>query len=337
MKKVLVLGGTGFVGTQVCEKLLRQGWHVTVPTRQRSHAQHLQALSGLTLLELDVHDEVALTRAVAGHDAVVNLVAILHGTQADFDKAHVALPQKLTRACAAGGVQQVVHVSALGADALQPQAAPSMYLRSKGQGESMLMQAAMGAGADVHAQAGFELTILRPSVIFGADDKFINLFARLQKVFPFMPLAGAQARFQPVWVEDVATAVVRSLQRVGALTVPAPRVIEACGPDVLTLKEIVQLSAQLSGVCEGRGRPVMALPGWLGRVQAMLMELAPGNPLMSRDNLDSMKIDNVASGKLPGLQALGIKPSALRPIAQDFLIQNLPIYGLPGIRLRAHH
>jgi NADH dehydrogenase len=336
MNNILVLGGTGFVGAHVCEKLVRQGWHVTVPTRRRANAQHLLPLPLITVLELDVHDEAALTRAVAGHDAVVNLVAILHGTQAAFDKTHVALPQKLARACVAAGIKQVVHISALGADALQPESAPSMYLRSKGQGEAVLMQAALGAGADVHAQAGFELTILRPSVIFGANDKFINLFAKLQKLFPVMPLAGALARFQPVWVEDVATAVVRSLQRVGASATQAPRVIEACGPDVFSLRELVQLSAQLSGVCEGRGRPVIALPSWLGRLQATLMELAPGQPLMSRDNLDSMQMDNVASGKLPGLQSLGITPSALRPIAQDYLTQSQPTYGLPGIRLHSH-
>jgi uncharacterized protein YbjT (DUF2867 family) len=318
MKKVLVLGGTGFVGTQVCEKLLRQGWHVTVPTRQRSHAQHLQPLSGgLTLLELDVHDEAALTQAVAGHDAVVNLVAILHGDQAAFDKVHVALPQKLARACRAAGVKRVVHISALGADAQNPQSAPSMYLRSKGQGEAVWLQAA-GAGP----QAAFDLTIFRPSVMFGAQDKFLNVFARLQKVLPFMPLACAGARFQPVWVDDVASAVVKSLAPGDAgVMAPAasPRTIEACGPEVFTLKQLVQLSAQLSGVCGGRGRPVVALPRWLGHVQAALMALAPGEPVMSRDNLDSMQVDNVASGALPGLQSLGITPSALRPIAQDYL------------------
>lgn len=335
MKNILVLGGTGFVGAHVCEKLVREGWHVTVPTRRRSNAQHLLPLPLVTVLELDVHDEAALSRAVAGHDAVVNLVAILHGNQAAFDKVHVALPQKLARACMAAGVKRLVHVSALGADALQPQSAPSMYLRSKGQGEAVLMQAAAGAGAGVGAQAGFALTILRPSVIFGAGDKFLNFFARLQKVFWIMPLAGAHARFQPVWVEDVASAVVRSLERGGTAPANAPQVIEVCGPDVFTLQELVQLSAQLSGVCEGRGRPVIPLPRWLGRLQAMLMELAPGVPLMSRDNLDSMQRDNVASGTLPGLQSLGITPAALRPIAQDYLTQDQPTYGLPGIRLRS--
>ncbi|MHB8950973.1 MAG: NAD(P)H-binding protein, partial [Rhodoferax sp.] len=117
MKKVIVVGGTGFVGTQVCKKLLSLGWQVTVPTRSRAQAAHLQALPGLTLLALDVHDEVALTQAVAGQDSVVNLVAILHGDQAAFDKVHVALPHKLARACLSSGVKRFVHISALGADA----------------------------------------------------------------------------------------------------------------------------------------------------------------------------------------------------------------------------
>lgn len=320
MKKIIVLGGTGFVGAHVCEKLIREGWEVTVPTRRRSNAQAIVHLPRLTVIELNVHDEAALTVAMAGHDALVNLVAILHGTQAAFEHTHVALPQKIARACVAQGVRQVVHVSALGADALQPQQAPSMYLRSKGEGEAVLMQAAVGAGAGAAAHAGFDLSILRPSVIFGAEDKFLNLFAKLQRVFPMMPLAGASARFQPVWVQDVASAVVRCL--VGEALAPSPRVIEACGPEVFTLKQLVQLSAQLGGVGGGLGRPVIPLPDWAGRLQATLMGLAPGEPLMSVDNLDSMRVDNVASGKVAGLMALGITAAALRPIASQYLKSN---------------
>jgi NADH dehydrogenase len=315
MKNVLLVGGTGFVGAHVCEKLVRQGWQVTVPTRRLSNARHLQHLSLVTLLEMDVHDEVALSKAVQGHGAVVNLVAILHGTQAVFERVHVTLPQKLARVCSAAGVKQLVHVSALGADAQQPQSAPSMYLRSKGEGEAVLMRAAAPG-----QQAAFDLTILRPSVIFGAQDKFLNVFANLQKVLPVMPLAGAATRFQPVWVEDVASAVVRCLARGRTAAIAsAPLVLELCGPDVFTLRELVQLSAQLSGVNGGRGRPVLALPRWLGRLQASVMELAPGEPLMSRDNLDSMRVDNVASGKCANLQSIGIEPAALRPIAADYL------------------
>jgi uncharacterized protein YbjT (DUF2867 family) len=315
MKNTIVLGGTGFVGAHVCEKLVRAGWAVTVPTRRRINAQHILHLPGLTVLELDVHDEAALMQAVACHDALVNLVAILHGTQAAFESTHVALPRKIAKACLAHGVQQVVHVSALGADALQPQTLPSMYLRSKGEGEAVLIQAACGAGAT--GKAGFDLSILRPSVIFGAEDKFLNVFAKLQKIFPVMPLAGAQVRFQPVWVQDVAMAVVRCLA--GASRAESPRIIEAVGPEVFTLKQLVQLSGQLAGVGGGLGRPVFGLPDWVARLQASLMSLAPGEPVMSSDNLDSMKVPNVASGKLPGLASLGIVASALQPIAQAYL------------------
>jgi uncharacterized protein YbjT (DUF2867 family) len=329
MKNVLVLGGSGFVGAHVCEKLVRQGYTVTVPTRRRANAQGIQHLPQLTVLEMDVHNEAALQRAVAGHDAVVNLVAILHGSQAAFHKAHVELPQKLARACASAGVKQVVHVSALGADAQHPDAAPSMYLRSKGQGEAALMQAAKD-GTD-GAGAAFALTVLRPSVIFGAEDKFLNLFAKLQKVFPLMPLAGAHAKFQPVWVQDVAAAVVCSLQD-RAAGLQNPRVVELCGPDVYTLKELVQMAGRFGGANAGRGRPVLPLPRWAGYLQALCMECLPGAPLMSRDNLDSMKVDNVHTPGMSGLQSMDITPAALQPIAQQYLSAHLGNAGLLALR-----
>lgn len=332
MKKIIVLGGTGFVGAHVCEKLVREGWAVTVPTRRRIKAKAIMHLPNLTVLELDVNDEAALMRAVPGNDALVNLVAILHGTQEAFERTHVALPRKIAKACRVAGVKQVVHVSALGADALQPGKLPSMYLRTKSEGEAVLMQAAMGAGTS--GQADFDLSILRPSVIFGAEDKFINVFAKLQRIFPVMPLAGAEARFQPVWVEDVATAVVHCLE--GASPAASPRIIEAVGPEVFTLKQLVQMSAQLAGIGGGFGRPVFALPDWAARIQAKLMGLAPGEPVMSDDNLDSMKVDNISTGQQPGLASLGIIASALQPIAQDYLNSNNVKSGLMGMRSRSH-
>ena len=330
MQRVLVLGGTGFVGAHVCEKLVRAGCAVVVPTRRRKNAARVQHLPGLTVLEADVHDEAALISAVAGVDAVVNLVAILHGSAAAFDKVHLNLPQKLARACAAQGVSRVIHVSALGADDQRPGHAPSEYLRSKGRGEAALLHPPEGATA-------LDVTVLRPSVIFGAEDKFLNLFARLQAVFPIMPLAGADARFQPVWVEDVAQAVVNCLVRPFVVNKEAAeplRIVEAWGPQVFTLRELVQLAARLSGVNEGRGRPVIGLPDWMGRLQAGLMEMAPGEPLMSRDNLDSMKVYNVATGKYPGLLSLGIQAAALEPIAGRYLRAGQSDAGLLGLRKR---
>jgi uncharacterized protein YbjT (DUF2867 family) len=300
LEKVLVIGGTGFVGRHVCEKLTRQNIRVTVPTRRRSNAQHVQSLPMLDVLEVNIHNNAALAALVAGHDAVVNLIAILHGDEASFERAHVEFPKKLAAACQQAGVKRLVHISALGASL----DAPSMYQRSKARGEVALQA------------AGLDLTILRPSVIFGADDKFLNLFAKLQSVFPVMPLAGAATKFQPVWVEDVAQAVVNSLNQSMSAN---NQIIEACGPDVLTLKELVQLSAIAAGINHSRGRPVLALPPFLGKLQALAMRLLPGEPLISQDNLDSMKVDNVGTGKLPNLQTMGMTPSALVAIVPTYL------------------
>lgn len=299
MKNVLVLGGTGFVGHHLCEKLQRQGWSVTVPTRRAIHASAVQHLPGLTVIEANVHDEAQLTRLLQGHDAVVNLVAILHGSEAAFERTHVALPATLARACAATGVRRVVHVSALGVSL----DGPSRYQRSKARGEEVLRA------------AGLELTMLRPSVIFGAGDRFLNLFAQLQSVFPVVPLAAAGARFQPVWVEDVASAVVACLKDSELPMSSVGQTFECTGPDVLTLADLVHIAGRFGS----RERPVLPLPMALGRLQARLMELAPGEPLMSRDNLDAMRVDNVASGQWPGLASLGITPSSVASVAPTYL------------------
>ncbi len=301
MKRILVLGGTGFVGRHLCEKAAQLSCRLSVPTRRLENAKNIQPLPWVDPIEVDLHDEAALTRLVRGHDAVVNLVAILHGTQAAFSQVHLELVQKLVRACQANAVRRVVHVSALGAAA----DAASMYQRSKAQGEAVLQSSTL------------DVSILRPSVIFGAGDRFLNLFAKLQAVFPVLPLAGAATRFQPVWVEDVAQAIVNILHensRAG-FKQAGGIVFEACGPDVFTLRELVQLAGRLSG----HERPVIELPRALGRLQAWLMEQAPGQPLMSRDNLDSMQVDNLATPGMPGLQALGIRASALAAIAPGYL------------------
>ena len=299
MKKVLILGGTGFVGRHLCEKLAELPCRVTVVTRRRSNAQHLQMLPMLDIAELASMEGASLMPLLAAHDAVVNLVAILHGNEAAFEKAHVQLPLELARACDAAGQRRIVHISALGASV----DSASMYQRSKARGEAVLL----GSGLDV--------SVLRPSVIFGSEDKFLNTFASLQQMFPVIPLAGSSSRFQPVWVEDVATAIVKCLEDKSTIG----QTYEACGPEVFTLRQLVQLAGRYSGVNNGEGRPIIGLPDSLARLQAWLMELAPGEPILSRDNLDAMKTDNIASGKLPGLTALGITPSALSAVVPFYL------------------
>ena len=313
--RVLVLGGSGFVGRRVCEQLARLGWHITVPTRRAVNAARVQSLPGLTVIEANVHQEADLARLMPGHDAVVNLVAVLHGNEERFEHVHVDLPGKIASAMKKAGVQRLVHISALGAD---PQG-PSMYQRSKARGETVLHN------------AGLQLTVLRPSVIFGAEDKFLNLFADLQAVAPFMPLAGSGTRFAPVWVGDVARAVVVCLQKLDTVG----QTYELCGPDVMTLGELVQRAGQWAGVNEGRGRPVIGLPMWVGWLQAAAMELAPGEPLMSRDNLASMKVDNIATGQLPGLSDLGISAASAAGIAPSYLGHRGPRSKLNSWRSRA--
>ncbi len=299
MQKILILGGTGFVGRHLCEKLAELPCRATVVTRRRDNARHLQMLPLVDIVELPAIDSTSLMPLLQEHDAVANLVAILHGSEAAFDKTHVQLVLELTRACEAAGQRRIVHISSLGASL----DAPSMYQRSKARGEAVLLA------------SGLDVSVLRPSVIFGTEDKFLNTFAKLQQMFPVIPLAGSKARFQPVWVEDVASALVKCLEDKSTVG----QTYEACGPEVFTLKQLVQLAGRYSGANNGEGRTVIALPDPLARMQAWLMELAPGDPLMSRDNLDAMKTDNVASGKLPGLHALGIVPSALGAIAPNYL------------------
>ncbi len=292
VKKILLLGGSGFVGRHVCSRLSLQHHQVTVPTR-RLPARHIQMMPGVSVVQADVHDTKQLQALVHGHDVVINLIAILHGTEDEFNQAHVTLPANLARACHVENVTRLIHISALGADVH----GPSMYQRSKAHGELALLSPA--------EKAPLGLTLLRPSVIFGKDDQFINLFAKLQKLFPIMPLAGANTRFQPVWVHDVAQAIVHCVNTPST----EGQVFELCGPDILTLTELVQLA----GRWVDKQRPVISLPNAIGWLQALLMEFAPGPTLMSRDNLDSMKVHNVATGHLRGLHALGVsEPKSIK-------------------------
>ena len=291
MTNFLILGATGFVGRSVCEKLVERSGGPTAgsaspPAASRGRAT-LQLLPTVEVACGDVHDDATLAR-MRDTDVVINLVAILHGSESEFERVHARLPERLARACVAAGVRRVIHVSALGATV----DAPSRYLRSKARGEAALRA------------AGLDLTVLRPSVIFGERDRFLNLFASLQSIFPVLPLAGASARFQPVWVDDVASAIARTVDDPSTCGLT----IECCGPRVYTLKELVALA----GAWSGSPRPVLPLPAALGKLQALVLELLPGKTLMSRDNLDSMRVANVSSGKLPGSIASASNDAARR-------------------------
>ena len=297
-KRVVIVGGSGFIGSAIANRLCEAGVKVLIPTRRRSRAGHVLLLPNAEVVEADVHDPAALARLFEDADAVINTVGVLHSRPGtpfgpDFARAHVELPQKIVTACRTAGVARLVHISALGADAN----GPSEYQRSKAAGE----HAIEAAGPDI------AWTILRPSVVFGRGDSFLNLFADLARMFPVLPLTGASCRFQPVYVEDVAEAVYQSLTRPDA----AGQTFELAGPTVYTLRQLVEYVSALIG----KPRPVLGLPEGIGMVQARLMEFAP-QPLMSRDNVRSMRVDNVASGEP---QPFGLKPTALEAVAPAWL------------------
>lgn len=302
-RNVLVIGGTGFIGSHVIAKLVDAECRVTVPTRREGHATHLLLLPDVEeVVKADVHDDAVLDRLMHGQDAVINLVGILHGKPGPagsrygsaFARAHVDLPRRIVAACARNGVRRFLHMSALGA---APDA-PSMYLRSKADGEAAAM-----------SNPAVATTIFRPSVVFGDNDRFLNMFASLQRVLPVMMLAGADAKFQPVYVEDVAQAFASALKDNRTIG----KVYELAGPKVYTLRELVRLAGQYSG----HRRPVIGIPAAFARLQAFFLEHLPGGPLMSRDNLDSMKVDNVRHSPLA--DELGIHWTSLEAVAPRYL------------------
>ncbi len=319
MTHILVLGGSGFVGRSLCEKLVERSGaangRIVVPSRRPHRAMAIRSLPTVEVVPSDVHVDRDLARLVRGADVVINLVAILHGSPEAFKKVHVDLPQRLSKACQQAGVKRLVHVSALGVQPALANSAPSNYLRSKSAGEAVLQA------------SGLDVTLLRPSVIFGEHDHFINLFAKLQAVFPVMPLACSQAQFQPVWVEDVASAIVTCIDDASTVGLT----IECAGPQVFNLGELVRLA----GKWAGHARPVLPLPLFLGQLQALAMELLPGEPLMSRDNLASIKTPNVASGKLPDLARLGIQATAIEQVMPEVLTHRRGPARLDPWRARA--
>jgi NADH dehydrogenase len=264
------------------------------------------------VVQADIHDDAALDRLLSGQHAVINLVGILQGSEAQFERAHHALAQRVVAACTRLKVARLLHMSALGADAK----GPSMYQRSKGRGEAAVRASKL------------HWTVFQPSVVFGVEDRFLNLFAKLAAFAPVLPLAGAEARFQPVWVEDVANAFVNALDNPATFG----KTYELVGPRIYTLRELVSFAARAAG----HPRAIVNLPMGLARVQARFMELLPGEPLMSRDNLASMQRDNIASTQpyVPPPE-LELRLTPMEPEAALYLAGQHPRTRFGGFRTRA--
>ncbi len=300
MPRICVIGGSGFVGRHIVELLVRERHTVIVPSRRRERSKHLITLPTVDVVQANVHDQPTLERLFERVDAVINLVGILHSRPGtpygpDFARAHVELPEKIAAACRHAGVRRLVHMSALKAAA----DAPSEYLRSKADGEAAVTASRL------------DWTLFRPSVIFGPEDQFLNTFASLQKTFPVVPLACPDAKFQPVFVEDVASCFVASLEREES----HGRIYELAGPKVYTLRELVEYAGRTAG----HPRPVIGLSDRMSYLQARMMELSPVK-IMSRDNYRSMQVPNTTDEPLP----FGFQATPLEAVAPVYLKGYFP-------------
>ncbi len=300
IQNVCILGGGGFVGHHLAALLAARGLNVRIPARRRDAVKDLIVLPTVEIVEADIHDPASLSNLFSGMDAVINLVGLLHesgsgkgdGQQAQrgsFQHAHVELPRKVVQACKDSGVPRLLHMSALGAEANSR----SAYQRSKAAGEALVMQ----------ASGDLDVTIFRPSVIFGPGDSFLSLFADMLKLAPVVPLAGGNARFQPVFVGDVARAFADALD----LPESFGQRYNLCGPKIYSLAELVRLTATSLGMC----RVVMPLGETASYGFARLMELKPGKKIMTRDNHYAMLTDNVCPDGFPALFG---KPTALESV-----------------------
>lgn len=309
-QNILVLGGSGFIGSRLIAKLSAAGRRLQVVTRRYEDARHLILLPTVNLIEADINKPGVLPGLLGGVDAIVNLVGELHGGRGQpygpgFAQANVEIPRMLVDAARAAGVRRIVHLSAMGVNEADPAALPSMYLRSKAAGEQVIRGA-----------REIDWTIFRPSVVFGPEDRFTQLFARMARYLPIIPVARGDAQIQPVWVGDVARAIIAALDAPWA----AGRCFELAGPEVTTLADVARAVCRWSG----KRRVVWSLPDDIGRLQALALEYAPGPTLMTRDAFATLGLANVASGPLAA--ELGIEPVAMSAVAPDYLAGSDTVY-----------
>ena len=311
IKTVSVLGGAGFVGSHIVAKLDAAGYQVKVLTRRRESAKHLFLLPKVQVIECDVMSNQALKQALTGSDAVINLIGVLQEDKKNtFELMHHQLPRRMAQICNELGIKRLLHMSALQAS----DNAPSQYLKSKAAGEAAVSE----------FNKKLSITIFRPSVIFGRNDQFINLFANLIKFLPVIVLAKPNAKFQPIWVEDVASCFVNALEN----TATYGKTYDLGGPKIYTLRELLQKVMSFLD----KKRPIIGLNDKLSMAQGFAMEFLPVK-LMSRDNILSMHVDNIASQNIA--PELDVNPTELDVIVPEYLNDTSSRSAYDGFRTAA--
>ena len=301
-KLITIFGGGGFVGRHLVRELAVRGWRIRVISRSPGLAGHLQPLGDvgqIVVQSFGSHDEAALSRLLEGSTAVVNLIGILYETSRQrFDAVHGELPGRMASAASSAGAEHFVHVSAIGAD----EQSSSAYAKSKAKGEVAVKQAFEKA------------VIIRPSIIVGPEDDFFNRFAAMARILPALPLiGGGNTRFQPVYVGDVARAIVASLEKGDA----TGKTFEIGGPKTYSFKDLLRYMLDVIG----RRRMLIDLPFGVAAIQARIVELLPAPPL-TRDQLELLKSDNVVGDKALMLDDLGIAPTPIETVVPSYLARH---------------
>ena len=300
LNEISVLGGSGFVGSAIVAKLDSAGYKVKVITRRRDTAKHLFLLPNVQVVECNVFDYHDLSATLRGSDAVINLIGILHQSRRlSFNTVHHQLPAQLGKICVDLNIKRLVHMSSLGAE----KQAPSQYLQSKATGEAALAS----------LQNKLNITVFKPSIIFGRGDSFINLFATLIKWLPAVMLAKPDAKFQPVWVEDVATCFVACIHNIDTYG----KTYELAGPKIYTFRTLIEIVMATLKI----QRPIIGLSDNLSYAQAFMMELLPIK-LMSRDNVRSMEVDSVSAMPFP--EIFNLTPTPMEAVIPEYLVNQTP-------------
>ncbi|WP_170326052.1 complex I NDUFA9 subunit family protein [Ruegeria arenilitoris] len=309
-KLVTIYGGSGFVGRYIARRLANEGWRVRVAVRRPNEAMFVKPYGVVGQVEpilCNIRDDASVAAVMHGADAVVNCVGVLNELgKNEFDAVQAEGAERIARIAAEQGVARMVHISAIGADA----ESNSEYSRTKAQGE---------AGVLAHMP---NAVILRPSVIFGTEDQFFNRFAGMTRMGPFLPLVGAETKFQPVYVDDVAKAAVQ-----GVLGQAEAGIYELGGPEVKSFRALMQ---QMLGVIHRR-RVIIGVPFFAARIMAGVLDIAKfvsfqlfPNHILTRDQLKNLRRDNVVSEGAKGFDDLGIEPATLESVLPDYLWKFRP-------------